>query len=166
MSAVANARERQIADALKTRERQVEREERIEQIADEQPIHHGYAVEVKQRRYFCECDVNEIWSGGACECGFEDARRIFWEDCEELAKQHGFEGVHAAGRMGGYVVPYPEPRTDDMWEHEVEEWMRETFAPFAIDVLANLADATEAWARGELVDGTPVAELLAERNGR
>lgn len=150
-----NVRERQVADALAARERQVAVAQRIERLLEDRPTHHGYAVDVKNHRQFCACE--EPWESG-CACGFERAREMFWDGCEHLACEHGFEGVHGAGRMGGYVVPYPQPRTDDMWPDEVDEWERDTFGPFMVDVLDALADAQAAWERGELPDGSPADE--------
>ena len=35
---------------------------------------------------------------------YDNARDQFWQDADLLAQDHGFDGVHAAGRSGGWMV--------------------------------------------------------------
>ena len=141
-----SARSEQVAEALATRERQVTDERAIEELLEDQPTHHGYGLNVKQRTGpWCECWDDDEVPYGACWCGLEDARERFWRDADELAREHGFKGVHSAGRMGGWLVIDPQPRTDDMWPDDVEEWERETFGPFALAIRGLYEHACERW---------------------
>src|SRR5262249_5853674 len=96
----------------------------------EWPNHHGYSVSVKDKHRTYDED----------DCEYELACERFWERAEELAREHGFEGVHQQGRMGGWLVVNPQPSTDDMWTYEVEEWERDVFGPFALDIKRLLKD--------------------------
>lgn len=128
-------RARQVRHVLDTRKRQIERVERIEDLLERQPTHHGYALDVKDHRRRYDED----------EQAYEISRDRFWEDACQIARAHGFEGVWGEGRQAGWCVPHPQPNTSDMWEHEVEEWERETFGPLALAILDLMRDAQEAF---------------------
>lgn len=139
---MSTVREAQVEYALGTRERQAQRTERMLNLLEDQPNHHGYAVVVKVHGLWCECEPEQV-THYECACGYHQARALFWEDASEVAKKHGFHGVWQDGRSGGYAVPHPQPKTDDMYEHEVEEWARDTFGPFAVELLEVLDAAKD-----------------------
>jgi hypothetical protein len=59
--------------------------------------------------------------------------------------------------MGGWCVPDPQPHADDMWEHELAEWIAEKFRPFERDVL----EAMDYWRdefRAELAEAVRLAQ--------
>lgn len=138
-----SARATQVARALTTRERQVADALAIEELLEDQPTHHGYAINVKVHDSLCECEVRE--SEFDCDCGWEDAAAEFWFEANRLAQQHDFARVYQDGRMGGWAVVSPQPRTDDMFEFQVEEWERDTFGPFALAILRLLEEHRRAW---------------------
>jgi hypothetical protein len=98
-----------------------------------QLTHHGYAVNVNDYGYppndpgpLTDDDVQVIW---------EAAAEGFWADAQGIARAYGFEGVYAEGRSAGWAKPHPQPATDDMWAHAVDEWVAETFRPFECAIL-------------------------------
>lgn len=163
---IAGARAEQIAHIAATRERQVAQAQAIEGFIahhftnrrDEywRPnTHHGYALNVKNRRDSGKVrtapweseDPDEV---AAYECEYGEASRDWWNDANDIAQEHGFEGVHAAGRSGGWCVPYPQPDVENMWPHAIEEWVRDIFAPFGLEIEDLLARA-----QAEFYDGEP-----------
>lgn len=147
-------REQQVAEALGTRERQVERALRIEQLVIDwhdrvMPGHHGYSVCVKE--HTLGGDRVCVNDDGESVRRYDHVRDQWWEDASELARQHGFEKLYSAGRSGGYAVPHPQPDTD-WYDHEEEAWLRETFAPLALDLLDLLADYVKRWNAGDFDD--------------
>lgn len=151
-----SVRDRQVAEALATRERQVERALEIEDLVRDwhdrvMPGHHGYAVEVKERTLGGDRVRYGTDSYEADLARYDQAREQWWEDVQEIGHEHGFARVHSAGRSSGYAVPHPQPDTD--WYDEDEEaWLRETFAPFVLDVRALKRDYLERWNAGEWDD--------------
>jgi hypothetical protein len=147
-------REQQIADALATRERQVERAVAVEEVvrawnAGEMPGHHGYAVCVKEHTLGGDRVRYGTDDYEADLARYDRARESWWEDVQEIGREHGFERVYSAGRSSGYAVPHPQPNTDDMYDEDVEAWLRESFAPFVLDVRALMREHVERWNTGE-----------------
>ena len=104
--------------------------------------HHGWGLCVKDRSKY---DI--LWrdeerfaplTEQEVEWAYEDCQQQFWEDANELAREHGYKAVYSEGRSGGWLVIDPQPRMDDMWEHEQEEWIAE-FAKF-IEAAKSLRD--------------------------
>lgn len=159
------ARERQAAELLATRERQVARFETIERLIEDGTMrtHHGWGVCVKAHDVNCECEPDEpfSWDSFHCACGYELAREVFWQDAHELAGQWGFVGVYSAGRGGGYCLVNPQPHMDDMWEADQHDYLHERLGPFVLDVLANLEQARKLFKRGRLVTGETIADAFA-----
>lgn len=150
-------RERQIADALATRERQVERALAIDAVLADwndgsMPGHHGYAVCVKERTLGGDRVRYGTDDYEADLARYDRVREQWWEDVQEIGREHGFTDVYSAGRSSGYAVPHPQPRTDDMYDEDVEAWLRDSFAPFVLDVRALLARYVEDWNAGEWDD--------------
>lgn len=141
-----SVRAAQVAHALATRERQIAKALEVEGLLEQQPTHHGYALNVKVHDAYCECDVEERYRGIPCDCGYDEALRAFWRDATEIAQSYGFKNAYSAGRQGGWLVPEPQPRTDDMWPEQVEEWERGTFAPFMQEIAHALDVHRRAWA--------------------
>lgn len=134
-----SARSEQVAEARATRARQVADECKIDELLERQPTHHGYAIDVKYHGMnWCECYH-------PCVCGYEHIRQSFWRDAEHLAGEHGFKDVWAEGRSGGWLVVDPQPDTDNMYEHELEEWLHERFGPFALEIGRLFAHVCERW---------------------
>jgi hypothetical protein len=119
-----------------------------------QPTHHGYAVNVKSHGRF---DYSDALSEADAQACFDYVAGGFWSTASAIARAHGFRTVYAEGRMGGWCVPDPQPRTDDMWEHELEAWEAETFRPFERDILAEL-EACETLLAQELAEAGRLAE--------
>lgn len=105
--------------------------------------HHGYAVNVKDR-------TNHSWrvhqwaeerglADTELEIIYDGERDSFWDEAREIAIDHGFTDISGAGRMGGWLVPEPQPDTENMWEHEVESWERDKFEPFKVAIERLLA---------------------------
>lgn len=102
-----------------------------------QPTHHGYAVEVKD---------HELYTYEQGSLTDEEVERLyavhvnaFWLETDELAREYGFSGgVYSEGRSGGYAMPIPQP--DDLWDHEIEAWMRDRFRPFERDILGLMTE--------------------------
>jgi hypothetical protein len=122
-----------------------------------QPTHHGYAVNVKSHGRY---DYSDALGDMEAQAVWDEVAERFWDDAELVAQEHGFRGVYSEGRMGGWCVPQPQPHADDMWEHELEAWVRDRFRPFERDILALLAeaeqDATDALAEaGRLAEAEP-----------
>jgi hypothetical protein len=165
-----SARAAQVERVLGTRKRQIEQAIRVQEWLDEHTqgrTHHGYGVCVKQRRHFCKCepedrDWSNFTSAFTCKCGYELVRECFWQDAEWLAQhEHDFEDVLSAGRSGGWLVVVPQPQIEDMWEHEIQEWL-ERFAAFALDIEDLLRRTCEAYDRGEAPDGSKLEDLLSQ----
>lgn len=142
------ARARQIREALKTRERQVERAVRVDELLADGHIlrtHHGYGLNVKDHdsrsllwkteTRIGEADLPSTANGhGRAGAVYEMWRETFWRDAGELAGEHGFRGVHSAGRQSGYCLVDPQPATDDMYEEDLDEFLRTRLGPWACDV--------------------------------
>jgi hypothetical protein len=103
-----------------------------------QPTHHGYAVNVKSHGRYDYSDAL-TWEEAEAVWSWEAER--FWDEAEEIAREHGFRGVYSEGRMGGWCQPHPQPHTGDMWPEEIARWERDVFRPFERDILALLAEA-------------------------
>jgi hypothetical protein len=147
-------REQQVSRALATRERQVERALRIEAVLVDwndgsMPAHHGYAVCVKDRTlggsrvsYDDEDSIRR----------YDHVRDQWWEDASEIAREHGFTALYSEGRSGGYAKPEPQPHVDDLYDEDVEAWLRESFAPLVIDLRDLMREYRERWERGDFDD--------------
>lgn len=142
-----SARERQIAEALATRERQVERHADIERLLEQQPTHHGWGVSVKDHQLWRDDDDDR-----AAERAYNRAKDEFWKAAERLAREHGFIDVYAAGRSGGWCVIHPQPDVENMWEATMYEWTWTKFAPWALAIRELLRDVRAAYERGEFND--------------
>lgn len=176
---VATPRREQIEHARGARRRQLARAAKIEELLapwhDDEfgrwsegkglRTHHGWGVCVKVRDCYCTCnwDSLEHANRGACTCGYEWAREIFWDDLGHIASEYDFRGVYTEGRSGGYALVDPQPGFDDMYPREQTEFMRERLAPFVLDVLEYMAEARKLFKQGKLVTGETIAEALAER---
>lgn len=132
-------RDRQIREAMRTRERQVERALRVDALIENGDLstHHGWGIEVKdhdglaltwkaEQRGVAEHEV---------EAAYEMVREAFWRDAGDIAADHDFRGVHSAGRSGGYCLVDPQPHMDDMYETERDEYLRTRLGPWALDIL-------------------------------
>ncbi len=98
-----------------------------------QPTHHGYAVNVKDDELYSD---HEPLSDAEAQRIYDGVVETFWDQAELVAQDHGFQGVYSEGAGGGWAGPYPQPATDDMWEHELAAWVRDRFRPFELDILA------------------------------
>lgn len=97
-------------------------------MSSQQPTHHGYAVNVKDHTLYGD---HSPLSDTEAQQVYDAVAERFWHDADLIAHDHGFpNGVYAEGRMGGWCVPQPQPRTDDMWDHEVAAWVAKKFRPF------------------------------------
>jgi hypothetical protein len=109
-----------------------------------QPTHHGYAVNVKSHGRYDYSDAL-TWEEAEAVWSWEAER--FWDEAEEIAREHGFRGVYSEGRSGGWCVPQPQPSPDSIG-HGIEyvpgsEWTAwlKRFRAFEADILALLAEA-------------------------
>lgn len=105
-----------------------------------QPTHHGYAVNVKDHeRYTYE---QGSMTDDEVERLYDAHVSMFWNEAGEIAREHGFTDLYSEGRMGGYALPVPQPLyIANMWDHEVEAWMRDQFRPFERDILGLMTEA-------------------------
>ena len=130
-------------------------------MSSEQPTHHGYAVNVKDRMLYADVPNRDALSDDDAQLIWEQHAEMFWADAQEVAHEHGFRDVFSEGRMGGWAVPSPQPATDDMWPEQVDAWVAERFRPFERDLLALLADARDEF-RADLIDA---AQRAADEPG-
>ena len=66
------------------------------------------AVNVKYRGRYPTCPDGadkKLWDR-AWEIAEETIREFWWEDAEEIARDHGYAGVFSEGRSDGWCVPY------------------------------------------------------------
>ena len=138
----------------------------------------GIAVNVKDRHYWPGDPVAgpaiEELGESLAESIYEQVRMQFWDDAEELARDHGYDHVYSTGRQGGWLYVTDRGRGVDIdydrwadgaygpcdeWEQfERDEWQR--FATFA-NALMQLLDAAAADFRYLL--GEELRELNARR---
>lgn len=107
-----------------------------------QPTHHGYAVNVKDHAMYDHLDRD--LSDGEVEAIYNAHGEAFWEDAQDIAQRHGFNGVYSDGNMGGWAQPYPQPY-DALDDDELAAWVKDKFRPFEADILACLDDRREAF---------------------
>jgi hypothetical protein len=109
-------------------------------MTSDQPTHHGYAVDVKDRKLYWPDPLSQYENVTQTEIDalYEQRQADFWEQAAEIAREHGFRDVYSEGRMGGYAVPQPQPATDDLYPYELDAWVSERFRPFERDILALL----------------------------
>lgn len=131
-----------------------------------QPTHHGYAVNVKDHEWYTY--KQGLMTDEQMERLYDAHVSAFWSETKQIAYEYGFSGgVYAEGRMGGYALPVPQPSTDDMWDHEVEAWMRDRFRPFERDILGLMTEAradflSELQDARERADAEPVERAYWE----
>lgn len=63
---------------------------------------------------------------------YEQEQMGFWDTAQELAKEHGFDGVYQEGRSGGWAEPFPQVPDDhsgyEQQQSEMEELAKELHA--------------------------------------
>jgi hypothetical protein len=104
----------------------------------EQPTHHGYAVNVKDRTLYGDVDTGPL-TDDQVQAIYDNHAEDFWHLAGEVAREYGFRDIYSEGRMGGWAVPVPQPATDDMWPAELEAWVRDRFRPLERDLLELVA---------------------------
>lgn len=114
------------------------------------------AVNVKYYGPFPESDDETILDGA-----WRHAVDEFWQDAAVIARQHGYNGVTAEGRSGGWLLPYQTDITDRPSSYgspdDLED--RVMFLPFEAAIKARLAQ-TEA----RLADAVRNLAKLAQDN--
>ena len=90
----------------------------------------GIAVNVKDRHYWPGDPVAgpaiEELGESLAESIYEQVRMQFWDDAEELARDHGYDHVYSTGRQGGWLYVTDRGRGVDI---DYDRWADGAYGP-------------------------------------